>query len=71
MVSDLVKWGFKLLSTVLWTFILNTRSSIDPFQSSKMFLLIMICKREVNSHLDELWYKVHVAKKSFLQERAP
>ena len=74
--SDLVKWGFKLLITaVLWTFILNVRvDNVTLFQSFSDVFVNNEVVYEVNSHLDELWYKVHrknCKRSYFYKERAP
>ena len=71
MVSDLVKWGFKLLITaVLWTFILNIRVEHRTLFShlSDVFVNNDLVY-EVNSHLDELWYKVHKIAKEVISTK--
>ena len=59
--SDLVKWSLKLLFTaVIWTFILNIRvDNITLFQRFSDIFVNNEVVYEVNTHLDELWYKVH------------
>jgi hypothetical protein len=69
--SDLVKWSVKFLFTaVMWTFILNIRiDNISLFQRFSDIFVNNEVVYEVNSHLDELWYKVHRIAKEVINSK--
>ena len=69
--SDLVKWCVKFVFTaVMWTFILNVRiDNITLFQKFSDIFVNNEVVYEVNSHLDELWYKVHRIAKEVISSK--
>ena len=69
--SDLVKWCVKFVFTaVMWTFILNVRiDNVTLFQKFSDIFVNNEVVYEVNSHLDELWYKVHRIAKEVISSK--
>ncbi len=69
--SDLVKWCVKFgFTAVMWTFILNVRiDNITLFQRFSETFVNNEVVYEVNSHLDELWYKVHRIAKEVISSK--
>ena len=58
--GDLLKWAMRFLFTaVLWTFILNIRfENKTLFQRFSEIFVNNELVYEVDSHIDEIWYKI-------------